>query len=135
MWDVSRRSINALIFKITPRDKSSFSFQGRGNCGSKSLCDRVITNYYSIGPGSKCQSPSRASFCGWCKHLGKCCIHFFFSFFANRLFTTLVTVVYCPVGLFLTNSCRFYMLRVSAVNSQMCCKLFFPIDVLFFNFI
>lgn len=60
---------------------------------------------------------------------------FFFSFSANRLFTTLVTVVYCPVGLFLTNSCRFYMLRMSAVNSQMCCKLFFPIDVLFFNFI
>ena len=84
LWDVSRCSINALIFKITPRDKSSFSFHGRGNCGSKSLCDRVITNYYSIGPGSKCQSPSRASLSGWCKHLGKCCINLFFLFFCKQ---------------------------------------------------
>ena len=135
MWDVSRCSINALIFKITPREKSSFSFHGRGNCGSKSLCNHAITNYYSIGPESKCQSPSRASLSGWCKHLGKCCINFFFSFSANGLFTALVTGVYCPVGLFFTNLRRFYMLRMSAANCQMCCKLFFPIDVLFFNFI
>ena len=60
---------------------------------------------------------------------------FSFSFSAKRLFTALVAAVYCPVGLFLTNSCRFYMLRMSVVNCQICCKLFFSIDVLFFNFI
>lgn len=38
LWYVSRCSVHALILKITPRDKPSFSFHGWGNGALKRSC-------------------------------------------------------------------------------------------------